>query len=87
MNETTKPEATTAVAGRFKPFVMFLEKLRYWHWKNWYMANFPFKSPQRFMGYTRVTLVYDPAFKSGGMNLVKKIHAEHLDAIKKMTET
>lgn len=46
------------------------------------MANFPLRSPTRFIGEMRVLTVYDPAFKRGGMEEVKKTHDDHLKKLR-----
>ena len=62
---------------------MFLEKVKYWIWKNWYLANFPYKSPTRFIGELRILAVYTPAFREGGMKKVKQVHTKHLENLGK----
>ena len=60
------------------------EKLKYWSWKNWYLASFPFGSPTRFIAEMRIFGVYDVAFRRGGLKEVKKEHKKHLEHLAKM---
>lgn len=59
-----------------------IEKIKYWSWKNWYLANFKYNSPARFIAELRITAVYDLKFKEGGMKAVREEHASHLISIK-----
>lgn len=58
-----------------------MQRIRYWLWKNWYLANF--SSNVKPIAEMRIAMVYDLAFKSGGMDEVIEKHKAHVESCKK----
>ncbi len=58
-----------------------MQRIKYWFWKNWYLAHF--SKDTRPIAEMRAAMVYDLAFKDGGMAAVHEKHNDHVDYCKK----